>query len=61
VNCSKEKPEHNKINGNANLHPEVLAKLIYGSVRKDFGPIMRVLAYHKESEVVGPLMTDHVQ
>ena len=41
--------------------PKCRRKVMYGSIRKELGPIMRELAQQKESEVEeGHLMGDHV-
>ena len=41
--------------------PKCRRKVMYGSIRKELGPIMRELAQHKESEVEeGHLMGDQV-
>ena len=41
--------------------PKYRRKVMYGSIRKERGPIMRELAQQKESEVEeGDLMADHV-
>ena len=40
--------------------PKYRRKLMYGSIRKELGPITRELAQHKKSEVEGHLMGDHL-
>ena len=63
MNGSKENLKHTKWECKYHVVfiPKCRRKVMYGSIRKELGAILRELAQHKESEVEeGHLMGDHV-